>query len=494
MKAFRYITAVATIVAMAACQNDDLDLGGYANDPDAVRINAAVSNVIGTRSFPTEDIGSAKATQFDDAAQISVKTDGQEAVTYEYTDPDKEWTPLMQKYLKWQTSSQMFTAYYPAGKYTGMELVPAIQNTAAAITDADFMMFEGRIDKPTDGAAITLAMKRKTARAIISEIKWGEQYDAQNHLIESIEFNCNGTDHIQPYSKKGKYYALLNPGIASDNTFLTIVVKNTQNGTTTTETVRGIPAFEAGYSYEYTLTIGKESVTLGSVKVTDWADGGTIGDDENMTEEVIHQGIDLGLPSGTLWACCNIGANAPEEVGDYFAWGETEPKSDYSWSTYKYGSNAEQLTKYCNSSSYGKDGFTDNLVTLESSDDAATANWGSDWRMPTQTEMQELIDECTWTWTTDYNGTGVAGHIVSSNAAGNTNAIFLPAASYRTDANEPDSAGSYGYYWCSSLDTETRPDYARAIYIYAYNSGGKKMESYGRYYGLSIRAVFKSTN
>ncbi len=286
MKAFRYITAVAAIVAMAACQNDDLDLGGYANDADAVRITAVAGNTVGTRSFPTEDIGSAKATLFDDASQISVKADGQEAVTYKYTDTDKEWTPLNQKYLKWQTVSQMFTAYYPAEKYTGMELVPAIQNTAAAITDADFMKFEGQIDKPADGAAITLEMKRQTARAIISEIKWGEQYNAQTHVVESIEFNCNGTDHIQPYSKKGKYYALLNPGIASNNIFLTIVVKNTEDGTTTTETVSGIPALEEGYSYEYSITIGKSFVEIGTVEVSPWTDEVILGNDENMTEEV----------------------------------------------------------------------------------------------------------------------------------------------------------------------------------------------------------------
>lgn len=284
MNTYKYIIATIAMTALAACQKDDL--GGYAGDADAVRITAVAGNTVGTRSFPTEDIGSAKATLFDNSSQISVKAGGQEAVTYEYTDTDKEWTPLNQKYLKWQTVSQMFTAYYPAGTYTGKELVPAIQNTAAAITDADFMMFEGRIDKPTDGAAITLEMKRKTARAIISEIKWGEQYDAQNHVVEIIEFNCNGTDHIQPYSKKGKYYALLNPGIASNNTFLTIVVKNTEDGTTTTETVSGIPAFEEGYSYEYSITIGKRMVEIGVVEVAPWTDEVILGNDENMTGEV----------------------------------------------------------------------------------------------------------------------------------------------------------------------------------------------------------------
>ncbi len=286
MKAFRYITAAIAIAALAACNNDDLPLGAYDSDPDAVRINATVDATPQSRSFPTEDIGSAKATQFDDAAQISVKADGQEAVTYEYTGPTKEWVPLMQDYLMWQNDSQMFTAYYPAGRYTGMELVPAMQNTAAAIADADFMMFEGRIDKPADGSPITLGMKRKTARVIISEIRWGDQYDAQPHVVESIEFNCNGTGHIRPYSKNGKYYALLNPGNAADDTFLTIVVKNTQDNTTATETVSGIPALEEGYSYEYSITIGKMMAEIGVVEVAPWNGKVILGNEENVTEEV----------------------------------------------------------------------------------------------------------------------------------------------------------------------------------------------------------------
>ena len=93
-----------------------------------------------------------------------------------------------------------------------------------------------------------------------------------------------------------------------------------------------------------------------------------------------HEWVDLGLPSGTLWATCNVGANSPEEYGDYFAWGETTTKSSYSWSTYKYcKGSSSTMTKYCTSSYYGT---VDNKTELEPSDDAATANWGSEWQMP----------------------------------------------------------------------------------------------------------------
>ena len=98
-----------------------------------------------------------------------------------------------------------------------------------------------------------------------------------------------------------------------------------------------------------------------------------------------HAYVDLGLPSGTLWATCNVGASSPEEYGDYFAWGETEPKNDYNWSTYKYcKGSSTTMTKYCTSSSYGT---VDNKTELEPSDDAATVNWGSNWQMPSLEQL-----------------------------------------------------------------------------------------------------------
>ena len=95
-----------------------------------------------------------------------------------------------------------------------------------------------------------------------------------------------------------------------------------------------------------------------------------------------HEYVDLGLPSGTLWATCNVGADTPESYGDYFAWGETEPKTTYDWSTYKYCvGEYDRLTKYCSDTTYGYNGFTDNLYVLQLSDDAASVNWGEGWRM-----------------------------------------------------------------------------------------------------------------
>ena len=195
-----------------------------------------------------------------------------------------------------------------------------------------------------------------------------------------------------------------------------------------------------------------------------------------------HAYVDLGLPSGLLWATCNIGANAPEDYGDYFAWGETQTKSDYNWSTYQYcnGSSTTQ-TKYCTDAEYGNNGYVDNLTALLPEDDAATANWGDDWRMPTIEEWQELYNNTTCTWTTQ---NGVNGRLFT---ASNGNSLFLPAAGYCDDSSH-NGAGSYGYYWSSSLDTDYPDD---AWYFYFY-SGNYDVNSSNRYYGLSVRAVRSS--
>jgi len=122
--------------------------------------------------------------------------------------------------------------------------------------------------------------------------------------------------------------------------------------------------------------------------------------------------VDLGLSSGNLWATCNVGASSPEQDGGYYAWGETSTKDNYSWDTYQYGSSATTLTKYCTKAANGNNGFTDALNTLEVGDDAAAANLGTGWTVPTNSEWQELYDQCYWEQTADYNGTGVAGFIV----------------------------------------------------------------------------------
>lgn len=194
--------------------------------------------------------------------------------------------------------------------------------------------------------------------------------------------------------------------------------------------------------------------------------------------------IDLGLPSGTKWACCNVGAEKPEDSGGYYAWGETTPQSSnrYYWDSYKWcNGGMYTLTKYCNLSSNGNNGFTDDKTVLDAEDDAASANWGGDWRMPTEAEFDELINNTTNEWTTQ---NGVYGRKFTSKTNGNS--IFLPAAGYRWKG-ELNYAGSDGHYWSSTL-YESYPNDARYLY---FTSGPVYTLNDSRYDGRSVRPVRK---
>lgn len=181
--------------------------------------------------------------------------------------------------------------------------------------------------------------------------------------------------------------------------------------------------------------------------------------------------IDLGLPSGTKWACCNVGASSPDGYGGYYAWGEPEEKSDYEWYTYAY-------------SIYDSDGYFTWECTNIGSDiagtsyDVAHVKWGGSWHMPTLTQIDELISSCTWTWTTQ---NGVYGQLVTGS---NGNSIFLPAAGYR-DGASLYRAGSNGIYWGS---TALEDDSYVACHLY-FGSGVDYWYDYYRSYGRSVRPV-----
>ena len=193
--------------------------------------------------------------------------------------------------------------------------------------------------------------------------------------------------------------------------------------------------------------------------------------------------VDLGLPSGTLWATRNVGANSPEEYGDYFAWGETTPKNVYSWSTYNYCEGAEKtMTKYCTRSNYGYNGFTDDKAELEPEDDAATANWGSDWQMPTEAQQKELLENCSLKWTTFR---GVKCILATGPNGGH---IYLPAAGLYND-EDLRFAGERAYFLSRSLNTST-PSKAYSLLFYTENSADKFQISSGyRLLGQTVRPV-----
>ena len=203
---------------------------------------------------------------------------------------------------------------------------------------------------------------------------------------------------------------------------------------------------------------------------------------EKITEIPIIDGdgdwVDLGLPSGLLWATRNVGATSPEDYGDYFAWGETTPKSVYDWTTYIYCNGAyTQLTKYCYNSGFGFNGFTDTLTILQPDDDAAAANYGG--RTPTKEEWEELMDNTTSQWTTL---NGVNGRLFTSS---NGNSLFLPAAGLHYYDSLYETGGG-GEYWSSSISPNGQSLYA---WSFDFTSGIQHMYSSSRTHGSSVRAV-----
>ena len=193
--------------------------------------------------------------------------------------------------------------------------------------------------------------------------------------------------------------------------------------------------------------------------------GGNNGEGDPDGEIASHGYVDLGLPSGVKWATCNVGAETPEEYGNYYAWGETSPKAEYSWeNSVTYG---EQMSDISGNAQY----------------DSATANWGGSWRMPTEDEMQELVFYCEWEWT-QVNG------VYGSKVIGpNGSCIFLPAAGFR-DWTSLFTDGDYGNYW-SSTPYDIYDDY---VDYYAYGrlfldgSVGASWR-YVRYNGLTVRPL-----
>lgn len=196
------------------------------------------------------------------------------------------------------------------------------------------------------------------------------------------------------------------------------------------------------------------------------------------------EAVDLGL--SVKWASWNMGATKPEDYGHHYAWGETEPKSTYNWSTYKWcNGSSNTMTKYCVSSSYGT---VDDKTVLDPEDDVAHVKWGGNWRMPTDEEWTQLRNSCKWTWTNNYNGTGVAGRIVTSNVEGYAGkSIFLPAAGVRRGTSL-NLADSYVYYWSSSL----RLYHSGSAWGVSFDSSNVYRDYYYRDLGQSVRPVTES--
>lgn len=258
----------------------------------------------------------------------------------------------------------------------------------------------------------------------------------------------------------------------------------------------------------YTAPVVSRVVNKGKAAFLRFSDSFTENGAQPNPEGVIPEAVDLGLPSGLKWASFNVGASVPEEYGDYFAWGEIEPKNEYSYSNYKWSDDSGNLLRYNNThyseelQTYIGDGKTQ-FVEYAYADDAARERLGGKWRMPSHAEFEELIYKCTWTW---IKINGVYGYKV---AGVNGNSIFLPAAGYRygTDlinadplnSEEINSVSSVGYYWTS----ERLSDYQSEAWRIAISNTTiwhwiPHIEGYypsgDRFVGYSVRAVIGEGN
>ena len=197
-----------------------------------------------------------------------------------------------------------------------------------------------------------------------------------------------------------------------------------------------------------------------------------------------YEYVDLGL--SVLWATCNVDASNPEDYGNYYAWGETETKETFDWTTYKYcNGSGTTLTKYSYDSSYGYNGFTDGKTILDLEDDVAHVKWGGNWRMPTKEELKELINNCTWTSTTQ---NGVNGFLVTSNISGYTDqSIFLPSAGM---SGGYKGRSGYIYYWTSTLASVETSTFGADSWFCKHG----QMQTRARYYGMPIRPVMPNPN
>lgn len=223
------------------------------------------------------------------------------------------------------------------------------------------------------------------------------------------------------------------------------------------------------------------AVQEGTSYVSAKANNGVMTNCAVVVESVV-KAVDMGL--SVKWCSCNVGAERPEEYGNYYAWGETSTKEIYDWSTYTLCNGAEStLTKYC--LEY-YNGTVDNKTVLEKVDDVAAQELGGKWRMPTREEVAELTDtkNCTWIWCTE---NGVNGYKVTSKKTGNS--IFLPAGGGNGGivGDGLVYVGTRGFYWASSLYTDNHD--SNEASTFAFGSSWIENGGCGRCVGQSVRPV-----
>ena len=275
----RLMGCAAAILALSGCSESEDLLSAFHSDPNAVRITAQVGKASAngfTRSFPLGDAEAQK--KFKDGDMISVKADGQDAVTYQLN--NNEWQPQGGKFLKWESNEMTFTAYYPA-TFNGTITQPTKYTSEADLAAADFMSFSGPQTNTNNSNNLTLTMERKMARVVVMIAGFNDQYAGAT--IDNI--NSLSICGVKAYKHSdNKFYALIKPCEAQNSaTFISLDVAG--GASKTTETLAGIPALTAGNSYTYQLTVGKDKISVSGITVKDWTTGNITGGNTDVKDK-----------------------------------------------------------------------------------------------------------------------------------------------------------------------------------------------------------------
>ena len=271
----RMMSLAAAILALSACSESDDILSSFHNDPNAVHITAEVGKASADGFTRSNPLGTTEEDQqkFNEKDEISVKADGQEAVTYKFN--GTEWIPQDSKFLKWESENMNFTAYYPASYNGGTITQPTEYTSEKSLADADFMSYTGS-QSNTNGNTLTLTMQRQMARVVVDVAKFNDQYAGAT--IDNI--NSLSICGVKAYKHNdNKFYALIDPNYTPSTTAPFLTLEVAEGESKTTETLTTTPAtFEAGKSYTYQLTVGKNKVVVTGITVADWTEGTTISD------------------------------------------------------------------------------------------------------------------------------------------------------------------------------------------------------------------------
>lgn len=502
MKKYSIFGIIATAIVLGSCSNDDavVNEGGMLKGIN-VTIEAADFAAL-TRSTYVVDPSRGFVSSWSEGDVIGIYPLGGDQVAFPISEGEGSSTARFDGGSWALRSNVKYSAYYPFSKSNYMVTETAIpviyigqaqsgnDNTAGL---AAFDYLAAAATQPNSNGTVDLSMKHlgsfvrflltmpkaatlvkayvasdgtpfvttgtvdlSVAAPAITSVTTAASYD-----ITLSNITCEEDEVV-------KLYTMMAPANFSSSKF-TITLTDSEGKTYIYECTGSNQLASKSYNYTITETSGGTGATIED------AEWGTTGG---------HDWVDLGLPSGTKWATCNVGANMPEERGFLFAWGEVSGsnvgKTDFSWATYKFCNGSENtITKYCTDSNYG---IVDNKTELDPEDDVAYVYWGTDWRMPTNVQLNELRDtnNCSWQWTTKTGG--VDGYLVTSKSNGNS--LFLPAC-IRTTSGGPYNTG---YYWSRSLSSAS----SKAAYSLPFNSGsiGQSMGFY-RYDDQSIRPVRK---